>query len=103
MKEENVTLRKRLSKCEEELRADKKCVVSLLKKRKAMTAQIDSLSKDKEILNTSLKDMDLFSVKLKTTEGKQTLEISLDEDKQAAFNSTNLINGKVAVSTVFHG
>ena len=93
MKEENVTLRKRLSKCEEELRADKKCVVSLLEKRKAMTAQIDSLSKDKEILNTSLKDMDLFSVKLKTTEGKKTFEISLNEDKQATFNSTNLING----------
>jgi len=64
-----------------------------LEKQKAMTAQIDSLSKDKEILNTSLKDMDLFSVKLKTTEGRKTFEISLNEDKQATFNSTNLMNG----------
>lgn len=82
MKEENESLRKRLSKCEGELRADKKCVVALLEKRRAMTAQIDSLCKDKEILNASLKDMDLFPVKLKTTEGKQMLEISFNENKQ---------------------
>lgn len=82
MKEENESLRKRLSKCEGELRADKKCVVALLERQRAMTAQIDSLCKDKEILNASLKDMDLFPVKLKTTEGKQMLEISLNENKQ---------------------
>ena len=71
MKEENQSLKKRLSKCEGELRADKKCVVALLEKRRVMTAQIDSLCKDKEILNASLKDMDLFPVKLKNTEGKR--------------------------------
>ena len=71
MKEENESLKKRLSKCEGELKADKKCVVALLEKRRVMTAQIDSLCKDKEILNASLKDMDLFPVKLKNTEGKR--------------------------------
>jgi len=77
MKEENESLRKRLLKCEGELRADKKCVVALCERRRAMTAQIDSLCNDKEILNASLKDMDLFPVKLKTTEGKRILKLDL--------------------------
>lgn len=73
MKQENETLKTRLSKCEGELKADKACVVALLEKRKEMGAEIESLSKDKGILDASLKDMDLFPIKLKCTQGKQLL------------------------------
>ncbi|XP_022803512.1 centromere-associated protein E-like [Stylophora pistillata] len=68
IKQENEILKARLMKCDAELKADKKCVAGLLEKRHEMSAQIESLRKDKEILSVSLKDMDMLPVKLKTTQ-----------------------------------
>ena len=73
LKQDNDSLQSRLLKCGRELKADKKCVVELLEKRKEMSAEIESLSKDKEILEVSLKDMDLYPVKLKNTQGKNAV------------------------------
>ena len=74
-KQESESLKARLIKYDAELRADKKCVAGLLEKRKEMSAQIESLRKDKEILSVSLKDMDMLPVKLKATQGRQNSQV----------------------------
>ena len=74
-KQESESLKAQLKKYAAELRADKKCVAGLLDKRKEMSAQIESLRKDKEILSVSLKDMDMLPVKLKATQGRQNSQV----------------------------
>ena len=73
LKQDSGTLKSQLSKHERELEADKKCVIDLLEKQREMSAEIESLNKDKNILEASLKDMDLYSVKLKTTQGRRSI------------------------------
>lgn len=70
LKQDSGTLKSQLYKRERELETDKKCVVDLLEKQREMSEEIESLNKDKNILEASLKDMDLYSVKLKTTQGR---------------------------------
>ncbi|XP_068749191.1 interaptin-like [Montipora capricornis] len=71
LKQDNEALKSQLSRCQRKLDADKKCVVDLLKKEREMCAEIESLSKDKSILEAALKDMDMYPVKLRTTQGER--------------------------------
>ena len=77
LKQDNGALKSQVSKCERELEADKKCAVDLLEKQREMSLEIETLNKDKNILEASLKDMDLYPVKLKTTQGKRCANIFL--------------------------
>ena len=81
LKQGNESLKSQLLKCEGEVKAEKKSVVELLGKRQEMSAEIDSLNRDKGILEASLKDMDLYPVKLKATQGNNfgILRISFTE------------------------
>ena len=81
LKQGNESLKSQLLKCEGEVKAEKKSVVDLLGKRQEMSAEIDSLNRDKGILEASLKDMDLYPVKLKATQGNNfgILRISFTE------------------------
>ncbi|CAH3179049.1 unnamed protein product [Porites lobata] len=72
LKQGNESLKSQLLKCEGEVKAEKKSVVELLGKRQEMSAEIDSLNRDKGILEASLKDMDLYPVKLKATQDSLT-------------------------------
>ena len=77
LKQDHGALKSQVFKCEREMEADKKCVVDLLKKQRELSSEIEALNKDKKILEASLKDMDLYPVKLKTTQGKRFPNIFL--------------------------
>ena len=73
LKQGKEALTKELSKSRRELEADKKCVMDLLAKNRELSLDIESLSKDKSVLEAALKDLDMYPVKLKTTQGDRAL------------------------------
>lgn len=78
LKQGNEALTKELSKWRRERQADKKCVMDLLAKNKELSLDIESLSKDKSVLEAALKDLDVYPVKLKTTQGDRALVLFSD-------------------------
>ena len=75
LKQGNEALTKELSKCRRERQADKKCVMDLLAKNRELSLDNESLSKDKSVLEAALKDLDVYPVKLKTTQGDRALAL----------------------------